>query len=198
MILVQLRSKLSVVNTACFVYIGYITSKRGCEIIADWFGSSSNHDNASITFLGYGDENCSSYKHCMQNSLQSSNVLLLKPVQPDALIQKLIDERFDYSIIFVDPSAGLSYKYCLPNKFFESIAAGIPIITHSGLAEVSRLVHLYDIGIVSSEFSIHALNGAIHKAKYADHKQMSRNCLLLSKSYSFKKLFLAALTMDLD
>ena len=41
----------------------------------------------------------------------------------------------------------LSYKFCLPNKFFEYAMAGLPILV-SDLPEMRKLVEEYDCGVV--------------------------------------------------
>ena len=53
-----------------------------------------------------------------------------------------------FSIFISNPST-LTLKYSMPNKLWESIAAGVPFVTNSGLHEISRLVSIYDIGIVA-------------------------------------------------
>jgi 1,2-diacylglycerol 3-alpha-glucosyltransferase len=54
--------------------------------------------------------------------------------------------RSDLGICLLEPKS-LSYKYSLPNKFFDYIFAGIPVIV-SDLPEMRRLVKRFQIGAV--------------------------------------------------
>src|SRR5690606_26678005 len=54
----------------------------------------------------------------------------------------------------------LSYKYSLPNKLFEYIAAGLPVVT-SRAVEMAAIVHRYDIGAVCDETDPRSIAEAI-------------------------------------
>jgi len=51
----------------------------------------------------------------------------------------------DLALVFIEPIC-LSYEYALPNKLFESIQAGVPILG-SELVEIEKIVKGYDIGL---------------------------------------------------
>jgi glycosyltransferase involved in cell wall biosynthesis len=60
----------------------------------------------------------------------------------------------------VEKDMGLNYRYALPNKLFDYMNAGIPVIV-SALPEMKRVVETYKTGIVIKETSPHAIAAAI-------------------------------------
>ena len=69
---------------------------------------------------------------------------IVPPVHPDCVAPTLA--QADIGVVTIT-SLSLSYHLSLPNKFFESIAAGLPLIV-SGIPELARMVEQYDIGLV--------------------------------------------------
>lgn len=55
--------------------------------------------------------------------------------------------------IFISNPSTVTLKYSMPNKFWESIAAGVPFVVNSELTEISRFVKKYRIGLVVSSMN---------------------------------------------
>jgi glycosyltransferase involved in cell wall biosynthesis len=103
-------------------------------------------DNAILVILGDGDV---------------VDALKLK-VKEDGLEQKVKfiprqvpDRLYDYTTkadigLSLDKDTNINYRYSLPNKLFDYIHAGVPVLT-SKLVEVQRIVEQYKIGTFIDE-----------------------------------------------
>ena len=83
----------------------------------------------------------------------------------------------------LEKDTNLNYRFSLPNKLFNYISAGIPVIS-SGMPEVRRLVEQYKSGIVISEVTSDGIVGAIkvlsENREYLN--KLKQNALLASLS----------------
>lgn len=81
-------------------------------------------------------------------SVGNENIIFHDPV-PTTEIPTHINQ-FDVSLIFIPPIS-FNYKYCLPNKFFESIQGRLMILTGPSL-EMQLLVDEHHLGKVAEGF----------------------------------------------
>ncbi|MEW5736412.1 MAG: hypothetical protein AB1921_16325 [Thermodesulfobacteriota bacterium] len=79
-----------------------------------------------------------------------NRVFFHETVKPKDVLSRIW--RYDMSLIFQRP-AGLNDLYCLPKKFFESIAAGLAVVAGPG-PEMQDLIRRYRLGCVSAGFSV--------------------------------------------
>lgn len=82
----------------------------------------------------------------------------------------------------LDKPNNLNYKYSLPNKVFDYIHSGTPIIC-TDLIEITKIVDKHKIGLVLEEFTPESLAEKINYLK--DHpdvlEEMKNNCLLAAE-----------------
>jgi len=70
----------------------------------------------------------------------------------------------------LDKDICLNYRYSLPNKLFDYIRCGTPVLA-SNLPEVTRIIRKYDVGRVLEEYSVEAIADGIRKMLKDDYKQ---------------------------
>ena len=64
----------------------------------------------------------------------------------------------------LDKDTNLNYRFSLPNKLFDYISAGIPVIA-GNLQEVSAVINKYDCGLIIPEITPSAIADAINKLR---------------------------------
>lgn len=102
----------------------------------------------------------------------------------------------DLGISF-NKNTNLNYRYSLPNKFFEYIHAGIPILS-SSLIEKKKLIDAYQIGMCIEDHSPQNIAKTINKI-FEDKnllQQWEENCKIAKKELNWEheeKILLASL-----
>ena len=79
-----------------------------------------------------------------------SNVNLVAPVKPDEVIR--FTSQYDMGI-FLPSDNGSQNKYCLPNKYFEFLYAGLPVIT-SASEDMKLLTEEHALGVAFIDESL--------------------------------------------
>lgn len=118
------------------VYLGRLGKGRGIELLVDAFQltESSKH----LVFMGDGPMG----DWLRRKSSENANIHLLDPVPSEQVIEFVSSADVGFSMI---EDVSLSYRYCLPNKLFESRSAGLAVIV-SDLVEMANFVRTYGGG----------------------------------------------------
>lgn len=124
------------------IYVGLITINRGIEFAL----RAIEHlpENIKLVALGPGNANIKKNlkKYAADLGLKD-RFIIIEPVNPPEVYEYI--KGIDAAIIPITPIT-LSYEIALPNKFFESAFAEIPIIC-ADLIEMKKLVAEYNLGI---------------------------------------------------
>ncbi|MGB1123367.1 MAG: glycosyltransferase [Flavobacteriales bacterium] len=119
------------------IYQGALTINRGIETLLA-MAPQLNGSRIHVVFMGYGmlEPQVKEAVH------QNANVHF----QPAVPYEQVLDYTgdADVGLVSVKPVC-LSYLYCLPNKLFESIQAGIPVLVND-LPDCVALVEEFGIG----------------------------------------------------
>lgn len=149
-----------------FLTQGVLSPNRGIEIMLDTFAAMAD-DSRVLVIMGSGvlESRVRSYAQ------RSANIFHHPAVPPDQVIAHTV--AADYGIALIR-GASFSYQHCLPNKLFEYLMAGLPVIV-SDLPEMRAVVERMNLGVVCETFSVAALSGACDTLIGLDQAMLGRN-----------------------
>jgi len=134
-----LRERLNVPEEAVlFIYLGGLTRGRGIEIALEAF--SDDQVPHHVLFMGNGplrSEIGAARNRCPR-------IHYLPPVPPDQVLAHAAGA--DAGLCLYEDTC-LNHRYCLPNKLFESLLAGIPVLA-SDLPDQASVVNSHNGGWV--------------------------------------------------
>lgn len=125
-----------------FIYQGMFGVGRGTKELLDAF-SYSNNDAPHLVMMGFGSPDAESM--VMNAANKWANIHYHEPV-PLNLITSF-SAGADMGV-FVSEGTSLSYELSQPNKFFEYIHAGLPILVSNNLKYLAKLVSDNSLGLV--------------------------------------------------
>jgi hypothetical protein len=123
-------------NRLLFLYQGNIVRGRGIEKTLEAAVLCSQHD---FLFVGHGD--------LLNDYKIPSNVTVFPPVKPSQLAK--VTNQASVGLTLIEPICE-SYKYSLPNKFWQYLSASIPQIM-TAIPEIEREGREYSAGWLVSE-----------------------------------------------
>ncbi len=141
-------------------------------------------DDAVLMIVGDGDV-VVQLKEYVHEHLLSAKVLFFdrKPYQ------EMMNYTFHADIgLTLDKPTNLNYRYSLPNKVFDYIHAGTPIIA-TDLVEISDIIQRYDVGRIITDFTPKNLAKMI-SSLLADSPlldQLKANCLKTKEIENWEK-----------
>lgn len=161
-----------------FLYQGGLSRGRGIELLVQTF-SLMRTDKNVIVFMGYGPLE----GEVSQASDQYATVFFRQAVSPDILLDYTASA--DYGISLIEDVC-LSYRYCLPNKIFEYLMAGIPVLC-SNLVEMHRFVERYKVGVIAVENSVDGVLDAVNRSLSMDYQKIKSNIIKIRHLYNWEE-----------
>jgi len=146
-----------------FLYQGYLYPGRGIEIILEAF-NQLNLPDCVLVFMGEGTH----VGYIMQNEMYGKSVFLHPFVSGEVLLG--YTSSADCGLAFIE-DISLSDRYCLPNKLFEYIAAGLPVIS-SGLPDLKNFINMNHVGVSADTNDVKGFIKAFKDLLNLDSKQL--------------------------
>jgi glycosyltransferase involved in cell wall biosynthesis len=144
-----------------FVYLGVLAPDRYCTVMLEAFAGIREH-GTSFDLVGYYGSK--QYRMAVEDVLsrcRADNVRVLPPVSHDDIYSFL--ENYDVGLAFYE-NTNLNNYYCAPNKVYDYIQLGMPVITNDypGLKEI---IADNKIGVCIPEVSVNQLHAAVKSIK---------------------------------
>jgi glycosyltransferase involved in cell wall biosynthesis len=176
-----LRSMLNIAKRdLVFIYQGLLDRSRGVLEIASVFKEVefSKH----IVFMGFGPE----YNLLLSLSKRYPNIHCLPAVEIN--LMKNYTGDADIGIVFIPGQLSMSYALSLPNKFFEYILNGIPVLISDNLTTMKKEIETCKIGFISdsSKEGLRYILGNLDKVQLSELKD---NIDLMNIKYNWEREF---------
>ena len=173
-----LHKELDIPNGKKIVlYQGSFQAGRGIESLLRVF---SEFDDAThvLVLMGYGKLEPLVAKWADKYN----NIYMQEAVDPGVVLQYTASA--DVGVSYID-NPSLNDRLCLPNKLFEYIMAGLPVIVNDA-PEMSRVVEKHQIGIVMQGLTVESLKNALESLALIEPEIMNKNLKRASEVYCWE------------
>ena len=157
---------------------------RAIEILAKAF-QIIDVKNLDFVFMGYPastEAGRNSFSKIMKISQEFENIHFHEPVNSNILHEFTGSADLGFCLI---EDLCLSYRLCLPNKFFEYAMAGLPILV-SDLPEMRKLVEQYDCGVVCESLTPDGIVNGLKKLLSKDLVKLGKNARKMAEDHSWE------------
>lgn len=157
-----------------------INIDRGAEELID---AVYNTERTSLLIVGSGD-----VLHILRNKVNEWNmndrIKFIPKVPREELVRYTKAADIGMSL---DKDSNLNYRFSLPNKLFDYIAAGIPVIV-SDLTEIRKIVTEYKCGEIISQVDSDYIRSAIRELRDDNEKlsELKKNAEVASASLNWE------------
>ncbi len=160
-----------------FLYQGALDSGRGIELLLEVFFDAP--EQSVVVFMGYGPlatyvESCSA---------TSEAVFYIPAVPPEALLN--YTSSADYGLSLIEDVC-LSYRFCLPNKIFEYMMVGVPVLC-SNLPEMAKVITETGTGVVVDDYDEASIKVAAKKIISMDRGKLVDACHAAKDTYCWER-----------
>jgi len=151
------RSRLNLPNYKfILIYIGSLAQGRGVDRLIECM--TNVHKDIGLAIVGGEEKYHVGYNKLIERFFLSGRIRLLPSVSPNEVIS--ICSVADVGIHPIENTC-LNHFYCLPNKLFQYIQAGIPVLC-SDFPEMRKIVDGYKIGEVFDVEDINNISDTIN------------------------------------
>ena len=164
-------------DSKIFLYQGALSKGRGIDIILEAFATIDVR--AELIVMGYGPMK----NEVIEYTKKYNNIFFHEAVSPHELLS--YTSSADVGICMIEDVC-LSYKYSLPNKFFEYGMASLPIITNN-LIEVQEITEKFQCGWILKQETPLELKRLVEQILSEDISKYKKNSKKMSKDYNWEK-----------
>jgi glycosyltransferase involved in cell wall biosynthesis len=162
------------------IYTGRITTGRGIEETIDALPELGG--DVLLIMLGYGDPlYLEKLVARADRGGVADRVRVVGPVPSDQV--SATASQADVALVAIQPIC-LSYRYSLPNKLFEAIQGGVPVIA-SDLPDISAFVTAHDVGRLFAPSDVAAFKSGL-KEILEDSELFRRNAENLAQTLTWE------------
>ncbi len=166
-------------NIKVVLHQGNLQPHRGAAAMVEAMRHTAD---AILIFMGGGPLK-SDIQRLVSKSGLDARIRFMDPVHPDQLLSYTASA--DLGLTFLEDCC-LNHRYALPNKLFEYLAAGVPVIA-SDLPEITKIITRFEVGRVVPSGNAAALGQALdHAIKTPElRKKWIQNTACVQEFFNF-------------
>lgn len=169
-------------NYRILLYQGVILHGRGLGILIN---TIKHLDDFVLVVIGEGEQ-YDHYRTIAENENLGKRIFFIGKVSYDKLLSYTKSADIGTALI---ENLSLSYYYALPNKLFEYIMCGVPVLV-SSLPQMEKIVHEYNVGQVVDITKTEEVVASIKEiSDPLVHKNLVNNCTKASKELNWEREF---------
>ena len=165
-------------NQIIIITHGILAAERGIKLLLEAFKKRTN-DKVVIVFMGNGD-----LKEEIQLASKSyKNIFFHKMVRYDKVLNYVASADIG---IHLPINKCLSYDFSMPNKIFDYVMAGLPIIAFN-TKDLSKFIKKNQIGSIIMSNTVEAINQEIDNFLSMDLNSLKKNVKKVALKYSWQQ-----------
>jgi glycosyltransferase involved in cell wall biosynthesis len=145
------------------IYQGAVNVGRGLELLIDVAGGM---EKVKFIIAGDGDIR-KSLENIVKEKRLEDKVFIIGKIPFDRLHD--LTRQADAGVS-LEEDLGLNYRFAMPNKLFDYIQAGIPVLV-SSLPEMKKVVEKYRIGIIAEERGVEEIRKQLYSLLFDEEKR---------------------------
>jgi glycosyltransferase involved in cell wall biosynthesis len=164
-------------DTTIFLYQGGLMSGRGIDVIIEAVNRFGD-PLAVVVFLGYGPLE----EEIKVAARESRNIYFHPAVPPGEVLDYTSSADVGISLI---ENTCLSYSLCMPNKLFEYVMAGLPVIA-SNMPEMANFVRENGVGVIARDENAASLGEAIQELVAMNLSKLKTNAAIAGRRFCWE------------
>lgn len=179
---IKLSKKQTDFENLRLIYHGSAMRDRRIENIIKTLAMCDGRYSLHLMLNGHAPDYLQELKS-LADALAPGRVIFHEPVTPDKIVQRISD--FDMGVCYMIPD-NFNYLSALPNKFFDCIAAGLPICVCPS-PSMARIVKEYEMGCVAPSFEPQDIAATLNELKAEDFTRMQQGAREATKEINADK-----------
>lgn len=152
-------------DTIIFIYQGNLGQGRGIHLLLETF--KNRKDNSVMVIMGHGElEN-----HVKKLATNSPSIFFHPAVPPDKVLDYTASADIGFAMV---QNTCLSHDFSMPNKLFEYLMAGLPVIVPPS-REMKAFVEKHKFGVSITAETTEAVNQGINQIKSMNLNELKLN-----------------------
>lgn len=167
-------------NNIKLVHHGGAKESRKIELMIELMNYLDDRFTLDLYLIKY---HSSYYEYLINLASNNKNINIYKEIELEKINDTLV--KYDIGIILFEPTT-FNLEYCLPNKLFEFIQAGLLLISYP-LPNIKSIINKFDVGNVSNNYDLKEIATLLNSLTFENINYYKLNSQEASKELNLEE-----------